>query len=130
MYELIYGGIPQGFYVLHKCDNPNCVNPSHLVLGTQKENIGDMVAKGRGNWARGNSHGTHTRPGNYIKNHPQGERHGCAKLTWKDVVRIRRLYATGVYSQRDLAEEFKISQPHVGNIVREDNWKINITMIN
>jgi len=48
-WELTNGPIPEGFVVCHRCDNPPCINPAHLFLGTQRENIIDMYAKGRGN---------------------------------------------------------------------------------
>lgn len=50
-WTLIFGPIPKGKQVLHKCDNPPCFNPTHLFLGTQKENIADMMAKGHGSAA-------------------------------------------------------------------------------
>jgi hypothetical protein len=56
-YRLWNGPIQQGLSVLHQCDNPSCVNPSHLFLGTQKDNVDDMMKKGRSAHAAGSSHG-------------------------------------------------------------------------
>jgi hypothetical protein len=48
-YELAHGPVPDGLMLLHKCDNPSCINPQHLRVGTQAENVADMMAKGREN---------------------------------------------------------------------------------
>lgn len=69
-YELHHGPIPDGMVVMHACDNPGCVNPAHLSLGTNQDNVDDKMAKGR---HRG----------------PRGELSGSARLTRADVVRIR-----------------------------------------
>lgn len=59
------GPIPSGMCVLHLCDNPPCTNPAHLFLGTQRDNVADMLSKGRGRWA-----GT---PGTCYRGHPRNE---------------------------------------------------------
>ena len=51
-YILVKGNVPAGKVVMHTCDNTVCCNPSHLKVGTQKENVDDMLAKGRGRWQR------------------------------------------------------------------------------
>lgn len=103
-YELHYGPIPDGLYVCHTCDNRACVNPTHLFLGTAADNTADMVAKGRAY-------------------KPRGEAHPHAKLTWGDVREIRRLYATGKYTQEKLGQRFGVNRTTVWSIVHHKAWK-------
>jgi hypothetical protein len=60
VYEQLVGSIPQGMFVLHKCDTPPCINPEHLFLGTAQDNTTDMLNKGRGNWNMGEHNLTKT----------------------------------------------------------------------
>lgn len=91
--------------VLHSCDNPPCVNPKHLFIGTQLENIADMNAKGR--------HG---------RGRASGERSGTAKLTWANVREIRRLYATGI-DAASLGRRFGVTPTAAQFVVRHKTWK-------
>lgn len=94
-WEFHYGPIPCGMVVRHRCDNPPCVNPDHLVLGTQLENIQDAVSRSR------------TR---------RGERSGVAKLTDQAVAEIRRRFVRHSprrTNARDLAPEFGVSPSHI-----------------
>lgn len=89
-WELQRGPIPAPLFVLHHCDNPSCCNVEHLFLGTQRDNMRDMAAKGRASSQR-NSH-------KYA-----GEANGRSKLTEEDVAHIRatpRAYGSGVALQR------------------------------
>jgi hypothetical protein len=78
--------VPEGKIIMHQCDNPPCVEFSHLKVGTTRQNINDRVDKGR--TASGDKHGTKTKP----ESVPCGEKHGMHVFTEHDVVLIRRTY--------------------------------------
>jgi DNA-binding transcriptional regulator YiaG len=101
-WELTNGSIPDCLCVCHHCDNPSCVNPSHLFLGTQKDNLSDCQKKGRRNWVR-------------------GEKHPSCKLSDKQVAEIRQLYATGEISQPALAQRFGVGIRQVWGILHYEN---------
>jgi hypothetical protein len=101
-YKLKCGPIPDGMQVLHKCDNRLCVNPDHLFLGTNADNMADKVAKGR--------------EAHY--GHP-GERQGQSKLTNDQVLAIRA--SSGPH--RDVAAEFGMSRSQVRDIRTRRAWK-------
>ena len=100
-YEIAYGKIPSMMSILHKCDNPPCVNPNHLQVGTHKENIEDMIEKGRGCVGEGASY---------------------AKLNYQKVVQIKGMYKQSKISQRALAKLFKVSQCTISLVVNEKRW--------
>jgi hypothetical protein len=100
-YELFRGPIPAGLCVLHSCDNPACVNPTHLFLGTQADNVADMVAKGR---------------------QAVGERYGRSTLTADKVREIRRRSGEGECHVH-LAAEFGLSKASITMIVQRKRWR-------
>lgn len=115
---LLVGPIPDGLWVLHNCpggDNPSCVNPAHLWLGTVLDNNRDMIAKGRA--AHGDRHPFHVRP----EIRPRGEGHGQARLTEVDVLRIRELHAGGMLLAH-IAKQFGLDRTHTADIVRRKAW--------
>lgn len=106
---LTNGPIPEGVFVLHRCDNPPCCNPAHLFLGTNADNVQDMIAKGRG--------GLQARP----ERAARGERVSVSKLTEAQVLEIRALYAAGV--RRGLARRFGVHRHSITNIVNGKTWR-------
>jgi hypothetical protein len=100
-FEMNHGAIVKGLKVLHKCDNPLCVNPKHLKLGTQKENLQDMYKKGRA---------------------CVGEDKPNAKLNKEKVTYIRSRYRSGGVSQRSLAKEVGISQSILCQVINKKRW--------
>lgn len=99
-WRLTNGEIPNGLSVLHNCDNPACVNPAHLFLGTNADNMADKVMKGRQSRVR-------------------GELCGTAKLTTKEVYAIR---ATKGASYRELAAQYGVCKSTIGHILRREHW--------
>lgn len=118
-WELTNGPIPDGMHVLHRCDNPGCVNPGHLFLGTQRDNNADRDAKGR--VASGDSNGARTKPSNnpFVRDGGSGLRgqgHPQAKLTDEQVRCLRLSKAMG-HDNGFLATVYGISVTHVWRIV-------------
>ena len=118
------GPIPDGLLVCHHCDNPACINPEHLFVGTVGDNSKDMLSKGRGVFqkyperrARGDRHGTHTQPQSWL-----GERNGAAKLTGVQVQAIIVQYASGHVTQLSLARQYGVSFQAVCKIIRGQRW--------
>jgi DNA-binding transcriptional regulator YiaG len=114
--SLILAGkeVPDTLLVCHRCDNPACVNPNHLFLGTPKDNTQDMIRKGR----KASLKGTKVAPEKTVK----GENHGRSKLTASEVLRIREMCATGV-SQSKVAKLMGVSQTCISKIHRRTKWR-------
>lgn len=104
-WEVHNGPIPDGLQVCHKCDNRKCVNPAHLFLGTQSENLHDMVGKGRRHY-----------PG-FL-----GETNHRSILTEDAVRSIREKFQNGT-RQIDIAREFNVDRTVVWSIVHRKSWK-------
>jgi len=102
MYELTFGSIPEGLNVLHKCDNPPCLNPMHLFLGTQQDNVKDAVNKGR---FQG-----------------KGELNSYAILTWDKVKEIRAECKKG-WSYESIARQYGVSGACIRKIIHNETWK-------
>ena len=101
-YEVYNSPIPDGMFVCHKCDNPSCVNPNHLFLGTRNDNSQDMVNKGRS---------------------LKGERNPKSKLTVDDVKQIRIMLKENKIPQQQIAQMFGVKQPAISFIKTEKYWR-------
>jgi hypothetical protein len=113
-WELHFGEIPEGLFVLHRCDNPACVRPDHLFLGTNQDNVDDMMAKGR-HVAGGARIGTDYK-------YRRGTEHHNAKLKPSDIQRIRQRRAAGD-SYGKISREEQLSIGHVFRIVNKQAWR-------
>lgn len=117
-WALANGHVPDGIFVCHRCDNPPCVNPSHLFLGTPADNCHDMDTKGRRALFLGDNNG--------MRRHPEkisrGEAHGHAALTEADVVEIFRMYVVDGATKAAIGREFGVSRSAVYRIIDRRNW--------
>jgi hypothetical protein len=103
-WEITNGPIPEGLFVCHHCDNPPCVRPDHLFLGTQADNLADRDAKGRAVYWR-------------------GEKNAATKLTEEDIREIRRLSQIHIEtSQAALSRRFEVSPSLISQIVSGKAW--------
>lgn len=101
-YAVLVGDIPNGMLVCHKCDNPPCVNPCHLFLGTPEDNVRDMLAKGRGR-----------QPLGLARN---------AKVTEDQVREMRKLREAGEMI-KTIAKRFGVRRELVSLVTRRITWK-------
>lgn len=96
VWVLTFGPIPEGLHVCHHCDNPGCVNPYHLFLGTQEDNMQDSARKGRQGW----------------------------RLSREDIPKIRKLLTQGKLTQREIGELFGVSHGTISDIKRGVRWAL------
>lgn len=125
-WELTHGPIPAGMQVLHHCDVKLCVRPTHLFLGTQRDNMDDMAAKGRRFVGPRADKSTAARGERWQAAHEgrmaRGERVHGSRLTADDVRDIRRLASEG-YLLRELAARFGVRMSTLSMVIRRETWK-------
>lgn len=103
-YLYAHGELPANLDVCHRCDNPACVNPAHLFLGTHADNMADKKAKGRS-------------PG------LKGSAHHQAKLNEERVTAARRVWAAGGISKAAVGRMFGVSPTTIGRAINGTKWK-------
>lgn len=101
-YEECVGPLKPRSVLMHSCDNPACVNPAHLSVGTHSTNRRDTVSKNR---------------------QAKGERMALAKLTDDAVRDIRHRHAAGVNSQKHLAKEYQVDKALISRIIKRKSWR-------
>lgn len=107
IWTALFGSIPNGFYVCHRCDNPKCVRPSHLFLGTPKDNAFDRDQKGRAGKTG-------------YKQTPETAFKG--KINPEKAKEIRRLHLTEGVTQADLAKQFGVCNQSISNVILKKTW--------
>ena len=101
---LEYKGHDSGTTVRHICDNPKCCNPAHLTIGTQKDNIQDMLNRGR-------------------HRAPKGSSVSLAKLIESDIPIIRKLHSEMLMTKKDIAKLYEVSDVAIGSILCGKTWR-------
>lgn len=104
MWIAVHGSIPNGLWVLHRCDNPKCINPDHLFLGTRRDNIDDMVRKGRASA-------------------PRGTACNKAKLTEEIVWQIRKEHHQDGIGFRPLGRKYGVSDAAIRKLISGHSWR-------
>lgn len=108
-YRHYCGSIPDGMFVCHSCDTPACCNPDHLFLGTNQDNVNDMVRKGRNSKPPRNPHVV-------------GSVHPGAKLHEDDIPEVRKLHAQGL-TQKQIAEKYNVCRQTISKVLLGRRFK-------